>query len=146
MVIPRHSYDDRSGFVTVLGSQSKDHHDNMDTLKMLIATYIARGHYIKAFCSDSEAICLSLATPLDLLSTRITHITPDAHCHKVERAIQQIDQKVTAILESLHYCLPTKLILYLKKHCGDCINLIISSVQHPDTRLSIESSRSSTLT
>jgi len=125
--------DDRSGFVTVLGSKSKDHQDIMDTLTILIATYNARGHHIKAFCSDSEAICLSLATPLGLLGTHITHTTPDAHCHKVERAIQQIDQKATAILESLPYCLPTKLKLYLKKYCADCINLISSSVQHPDT-------------
>ena len=39
----------------------------------------------------------------------ITHTTPDAHCHKVERAIQQIDQKATAVLESLPYFLPTNL-------------------------------------
>jgi len=124
--------DDRSGFVTVLGSKSKDHHDIMDTLRILIATYNARGHHIKAFCSDSESICLSLATPLGLLRTYITHTTPEAHCHKVERAIQQMDHKATAILESLPYFLPTMLILYLKKYCADCINLISSSVQHPD--------------
>jgi len=38
------------------------------------------------------------------------------HCHKVERAIQQIDQKATAVLESLPHFLPTNLILYLKKY------------------------------
>jgi hypothetical protein len=81
----------------------------------------------------SEAVCLLLATPLDLLRTHITHTTPDAHCHKVERAIQQIDQKATLILKSLPSFLQTKLILNLKKYCGDCINLISSSVQHPDT-------------
>ena len=71
--------DDRSGFVTVLGSKSKDHHDIMDTLRILISTYNARGHPITAFCSDSAAICLSLATPLGLLRTHITHTTPDAN-------------------------------------------------------------------
>ena len=95
--------------------------------------YNARRHQVFAFNSDSEAICLSLATPLGLLHAHITHTTPDAHCHKVERSIQQIDQKATAILESLPYILPTKFILYLKKYCADCINLTCSSTQHRDT-------------
>ena len=85
--------DDRSGFISVLGSKSKEHLDVMVSLKHLIATYNSRSHRVTAFCSDSEAICLSLATPLGLLQAHITHTTPDAHCHKVERAIQQIDQK-----------------------------------------------------
>jgi hypothetical protein len=82
--------DDRSGFLSVLGSQSKDRDD-------LMATYNSRRHSVTAFCSDSEAICLSLATPLGLFHAHITHTTPDPHCHKVERTIQQIDQKATAI-------------------------------------------------
>jgi hypothetical protein len=123
--------DDRSGFISVLGSKSKDHHDIMDSMEQIISSYNARGHHITAFCSDSEAICLSLATPLGLFHAHITHTTPDAHCHKVERAIQQIDQKAIAILESLPYFLPPKLILYLKKYCADCINLTSSSTQHP---------------
>ena len=123
--------DDRSGFLTVLGSKSKDHHDVMIPLEQLIATYNSRGHQVTSLCSDSEAICRSLATPLGLLRAHITHTTPDAHCHKVERAIQQIDQKVTAVLESLPYFLPTNLILYLKKYAADCINLTCSSTQHP---------------
>jgi hypothetical protein len=123
--------DDRSGFLTVLGSKSKDHHDVMIPLEQLIATYNSRGHQVTAICSDSEAICRSLATPLGLLRAHITHTTPDAHCHKVERAIQQIDQKATAVLESLPYFLPTNLILYLKKYAADCINLTCSSTQHP---------------
>jgi hypothetical protein len=123
--------DDRSGFLTVLGSKSKDHHDVMIPLEQLIATYNSRGHHVTALCSDSEAICRSLATPLGLLRAHITHTTPDAHCHKVERAIQQIDQKATAVLESLPYHLPTNLILYLKKYAADCINLTCSSTQHP---------------
>ena len=82
-----------------------------------------------AFCSDSEAICLSLATPLGLLHAHITHTTPDAHCHRVERAIQQIVQKAIDILESLPFHLPPKLILYLKKYCADYINLTSSSTQ-----------------
>ena len=121
--------DDRSGFISVLGSKSKEHLDVMVRLKHLIATYNSRNHRVTAFCSDSEAICLSLATPLGLLQAHITHTTPDAHCHKVERAIQQIDQKAIAILESLPYHLPPKLILYLKKYCADCINLTSSSTQ-----------------
>ena len=125
------SIDDRSGFISVFGSKSKDHHDIMDSMEQIIASYNARGHHITAFCSDSEAICLSLATPLGLYHAHITHTTPDAHCHKVERAIQQIDQKAIAILESLPYFLPPKLILYLKKYCADCINLTCSSTQHP---------------
>jgi len=125
--------DDRSGFLSVLGSKSKDRDDIMSCLEQLIAIYRSRRHHVKAFCSDSEAICLSLATPLGLLQAHITHTTPDAHCHKVERAIQQIDQKAIAILESLPFFLPTKLILYLKKYCADCINLTCSSTQHPDT-------------
>jgi len=52
---------------------------------------------------------------------------------KSERAIQQIDQKATTILESLPYFLLTKLILYLKKYCAEYINLISSFVKHPDT-------------
>ena len=123
--------DDRSGFLTVLGSKSKDHHDVMIPLEQLIATYNSRGHQVTALCSDSEAIGRSLATPLGLLRAHITHTTPDAHCHKVERAIQQIDQKATAVLESLPYFLPTNLILYLKKYAADCINLTCSSTQHP---------------
>ena len=63
----------------------------MIPLEQLIATYNSRGHQVTALCSDSEAICRSLATPLGLLHAHITHTTPDAHCHKVERAIQQID-------------------------------------------------------
>jgi len=123
--------DDRSGFISVLGSKSKDRYDVMDSLEQLIATYNSRGHHVKAFCSDSEAICTSLATPLGLLQAHITHTTPDAHCHKVERAIQQIDQKAIAILEALPYYLPPKLILYLKRYSADCINLTCSSTQHP---------------
>jgi len=123
--------DDRSGFLSVLGSKSKDRHDVMIPLEQLIATYNSRGHQVAALCSDSEAICRSLATPLGLLRAHITHTTPDAHCHKVERAIQQIDQKATAVLESLPYHLPTNLILYLKKYAADCINLTCSSTQHP---------------
>jgi len=107
--------DDRSGFISVLGSKSKDRYDVMESLEQLIANYNSRGHHVKAFCSDSEAICTSLATPLGLLQAHITHTTPDAHCHKVERAIQQIDQKAIAILEALPYYLPSKLILYLKR-------------------------------
>jgi hypothetical protein len=125
--------DDRSGFLSVLGSKSKDRDDIMSCLEQLIAVYRSRRHQVKAFCSDTEAICLSLATPLGLLQAHITHTTPDAHCYKVERAILQMDQKATAILESLPYFLPTKLILYLKKYCADCINLTCSSTQHPDT-------------
>ena len=90
----------------------------MVSLKHLIATYYSRNHRVTAFYSDSEAICLSLATPLGLLHAHITDTTPDAHCHKVERAIQQIDQKAIAILESLPYHLPLKRILYLKKYCA----------------------------
>jgi len=116
---------DRSGFISVLGSKSKDRHDVMDSLEQLIATYNSRGHHVKAFCSDSEAICTSLATPLRLLQAHIKHTTPDAHCHKVE----QIDQKAIAILEALPYFLPSKLILYLKKYSVDCINLSCSSTQ-----------------
>jgi len=115
--------DDRSGYISVLGSKSKDKHDIMTCLEELIATYNARSHHVKAFCSDSEAICRSLATPLGLFHAHITHTTPDAHCHKVERAIQQIDQEAIAILESLPFFLPTHLILYLKRYCADCINL-----------------------
>jgi hypothetical protein len=116
--------DNRSGFLSVLGSKSKDHHDVMIPIEQLIATYNSRGHQV-------TAICRSLATPLGLLRAHITHTTPDAHCHKVERAIQQIDQKATAVLESLPYFLPTNLILYFKKYAADCINLTSSSTQHP---------------
>ena len=94
-----------------------------------LSAYNSGNHRVTAFCSDSEAICLSLATPLGPLHAHITHTTPDAHCHKVERAIQQIDQKTIAILEYLPYHLPPKLILYLKKYCADCINLTSSSTQ-----------------
>jgi hypothetical protein len=125
--------DDRSGYISVLGSKSKDKHDIMTSLEELIATYNARNHHVTAFCSDSEAICRSLATPLGLFHAHITHTTPDAHCHKVERAIQQIDQKAITILESLPFFLPTHLILYLKRYCADCINLTCSSTQHPAT-------------
>ena len=89
------------------------------------------GHQVTALCSDSDAICRSLATPLGLLCVHITRTTPDAHCHKVERAIQQIDQKATAVLESLRYFLPTNLILYLKKYAADCINLTCSFTSTP---------------
>ena len=34
--------DDRSGFVSVFGSKSKDHHDNMETLEQLVASYNVR--------------------------------------------------------------------------------------------------------
>jgi len=91
--------DDRSGYISVLGSKSKDKHDIMTCLEELIVTYNARNHHVTAFCSDSEAICHSLATLLGLFHAHITHTTPDAHCHKVERAIQQIGQKATTILE-----------------------------------------------
>jgi len=73
--------DDRTGFLSVLGSKSKDHHDMMDCLEQLIASYNARGHLVTSYCSDSEAICQSLATPLGLLNALITHTTPDKHCH-----------------------------------------------------------------
>jgi len=108
--------DDRSEFISVLGSKSKDRHDVMDSLEQVIATYNSRGH-------------LQLLSDYSIL--HITHTTPDAHCHKFERAIQQIDQKAIAILEALPYFLPSKLILYLKKYSADCINLTCSSTQHP---------------
>ena len=75
----------------------------------------------------------SLLSPLSVCSMLISLTTPDPHCHKVERAIQQIDRKANAILESLPFFLPTNFILYLKKYCADCINLTCSSTQHPDT-------------
>jgi hypothetical protein len=125
--------DNRSGYISVLGSKSKDKHDIMTCLEELIATYNARSHHVKALCSDSEAIYRSLATPLGLFHAHITHTTPAAHCHKVERAIQQIDQMAITILESLPFFLPLHLILYLKRYCADCINLTCSSTQHPAT-------------
>ena len=103
--------DDRSGYISVLGSKSKDKHEIMTCLEELIATYNARSHHVTAFCSDSETICRSLATPLGLFHAHITHTTPDAH------------QKAIIILESLPFFLPTHLILYLKRYCADCINL-----------------------
>jgi hypothetical protein len=119
--------DDYSRFVTVLGAKSKEHDDVVECIRRLIATYNAQGHLVSSFCSDSEPICLSLATDLGLLQADITHTTPDSHCHKVERTIQQIDQKAITVLESIPYHLPTKLILYLKKYCADCINLTSQS-------------------
>jgi hypothetical protein len=50
-------------------------------------TYNARKLPVTKFCSDSDAICCSLATPLGLFHAHITHSTPDAQCHKVEHAI-----------------------------------------------------------
>ena len=115
--------DDRSGYISVLGSKSKDKHDIMTCLEELIATYNARSHHVTAFRSDSEAICRSLATLLGLF-----------YCHKVERAIQQFDQNAIIILESLPFFLPTHLILYLNRYCADCINLTCSSsTRHPAT-------------
>ena len=84
--------DDRSGFLSVFGSKFKDHHDVMIPIEQLIATYNSRGHQVTALCSDSEAICRSLGTPLGLLHVHITHTTPDAHCHKVERATRKPPQ------------------------------------------------------
>ena len=119
--------DDHSRFVTVLGAKSKERVDVVDCLRRLISIYNSQGHIVSSFCSDSEAICLALATDLGLLQADITHTTPDSHCHKVERMIQQIDQKAITILESIPYHLPTKLILYLKKYCADCINMTAQS-------------------
>ena len=64
--------DDRSGYISVLGSKSKDKHDIMTCLEELIVTYNARNHHVTAFCSDSEAICHSLATPLGLFHAHTT--------------------------------------------------------------------------
>ena len=49
--------DDLSGFLSVLGSKSKDHHDVMIPIEQLITTYNSRGRQVTALCSDSEAIC-----------------------------------------------------------------------------------------
>jgi len=119
--------DDFSRFMVVLGAKSKTHQDVLSCITELIALYNAHGHFVLGFCSDSEAICQSLATPLGLLKAKISHTTPDSHCHKVERAIQQMDQKVIAQLSSLPYILPGNLILNAKKACADAMNLTPSS-------------------
>ena len=84
----------------------------MTCILQLIAMYNAQGFTVLKFCTDSEPIRLSLATPLDLLHTSITHTTPDSHCHKAERHIQEIDKKV---------------IINLKNYVADCINLTSQS-------------------
>ena len=60
-----------------------------------------------------------------------SYTTPDSHCHKAERHIQEIDKKVITILESLEYALPTKFIINLKKYVADCINLNSQSTFSP---------------
>ena len=123
--------DDHSRYLTVLGAKSKDRDDIMTCILQLISMYNAQGFTVLKFCTDSEPICLSLATPLGLLHTSITHTTPDSHCHKAERHIQEIDKKVITILESLEYVLPTKFIINLKKYVADCINLTSQSTFSP---------------
>ena len=115
--------DDYTGFTTVLGSKSKSQDDIVDCICRLISIYNAQGHHISSFCSDSEAICKSLATPLGLLHAHITHTPPDDHCHKVERYIQQIDKKVIAIREALPYILPPKYTIYAKSYVAHCMNI-----------------------
>ena len=115
--------DDYSRFITVLGAKSKLHQDIMVTIHELVSLYNSEGYAIKSFCSDAEPICQSLTFPIGFLQSSITFTTPDAHCHKVERAIQQIDQKVVAVLAAMPYVLPPHLILYAKKYCADSINL-----------------------
>ena len=80
-----------------------------------------------------EPICQSLTVPIGFLQSSITFTTPDAHCHKVERAIQQIDQKVIATLAAMTYVLPPSLVLYAKKYCADFINTTPPSTLSPDT-------------
>ena len=66
--------DDHSHYLTVLGAKDRD--DIMTCILQLIAMYNAQGFTVLKFCTDSEPICLSLATPLGLLHTSITHTTP----------------------------------------------------------------------
>ena len=125
--------DDFSRFLTVLGAKTKNHSDVLDCLRQLISLYNSEGYPVLSFCSDSEAICQSLTIPLGLLQASISFSTPDAHCHKVERAIQQIDQKVVATLAAMPYVLPPHLILYAKRFCADAINLTPQSTLSAST-------------
>lgn len=123
--------DDFSHFVTVLGAKSKSHKALMECVTQLIAIYNSRGYKVRSLCSDSEATCQSLTTSLELIGCSISHTTPDIHCHKVERVIQEIGQKAVAIRAGLHYHLPPSLTLHLWKYCADEINLTAQASMDP---------------
>ena len=73
------------------------------------------------------------ANPWQLHNVKITHTTPDSHCHKVERAIQQMDEKTTAILASTPYIIPSNLLLYAKRASTDAMNHTTTSTLHSST-------------
>ena len=66
--------DDFSRYLTVLRTKSKDQDDIMTCIKQLIAMYKAQGYVVRKF---------------PFLHASITHTTPDSHCHKAERHIQE---------------------------------------------------------
>ena len=72
----------RSGFPSVLGSKSKDHHDVMIPIEQLIATYNSRGHHVTALCFDSSlsSVRISLIPPLPQGRARHPTNRPEGHC------------------------------------------------------------------
>ena len=121
--------DSASNHVSIRGSKTKTTSDILNQCFGIVSSYLAQGHTVSAFSTDCENVCRSLKYGLGFEGIDITVTVPEAHCHKVERVIQEIDSKVTAILSSLPYILPSSLILYVKKFVADGINLSFHSTQ-----------------
>ena len=127
------STDSKSTFTVVTGSKTKTTPDILAVCFELVSMYRAQGHTIKSFSTDCENICKSLKFELGKVGIDITVTPPEAHCHKVERIIQELDCKVTATLCSLSFILPSSLLLYLKKYIANSMNLSYRSTSAGDS-------------
>ena len=118
--------DSASNNVSIRGSKTND---ILNQCFGTVSSYLAQSHTVSTFSTDYKNVSRSLNCGLGFESIHIIVTIPEAHCHKVERVIQEIDSKAADILSSLLYILPTSLILYVKKFVANGINLSFHTTQ-----------------
>jgi hypothetical protein len=101
--------DDKSDFMIAVPMPSKSTTQLVKAMDIVIHLYQQHGHTVKHSTSDDEANLK--ATLPQLLIRKVTHSTTPAGLHekKVERSVQKLKSRLSAIKAGLSYVLPPRL-------------------------------------
>ena len=114
-----------SGSLHVIPLTSKRADDMYTAIMNFInITYKAYQWVTKLLYADAESCFMSLKPDLGSSGIDLIGMAPEDHASMVERYIQELDKRSTAILEGLRYHLPRRYILHLHQHTAYQMNAL----------------------
>jgi hypothetical protein len=101
--------DEFSGYLSIVPLTHKNQKQLLTAFTTLIAIYQRHNNTIKKVQTDHEANLWSCNVALGMVNIQLTQVAPYRHAQRVERYVQEVNQKMRCTLAGIKYRLPKKL-------------------------------------